>query len=301
MEERDLLAEARGKAADRLRREGDFRHQDDGVATLLQRLGDGLHVDLGLTAAGDAEEEHGALLAQDDVQRLGLGGRQRQRLAGQDASAGQGTPRGLAQFAREVTHLGQAADGGGGGGELLAETRQEAAVHAHDVFVELLLTFGEGRQVRGRRQDGRHHITFPRLTAALANGRRQGAPQSQGEADVVILRHPAEERDGAFGEVRKRILNALDGLDLGRGRLAEEVALRVGLGLGHVGALFREGDDVAAVVDPPPRHRDALPHAHFHPRRHGIGEELARDLLYRDLCIHRLLHACHCSKFWLIS
>ena len=52
-------AEPRLEALDGLRREGDFRHEHDGAFALLQRVGDGLEIDLGLAAAGDAVEEEG--------------------------------------------------------------------------------------------------------------------------------------------------------------------------------------------------------------------------------------------------
>ena len=45
---------------DRLRCERDFRHQYDGALALLERVGDGLQIDLRLAAAGDAVEEERA-------------------------------------------------------------------------------------------------------------------------------------------------------------------------------------------------------------------------------------------------
>ena len=52
-------AEPRLEALDGLRRERDFRHEDNRALALLQGVGDGLQIDLGLAAAGDAVEEEG--------------------------------------------------------------------------------------------------------------------------------------------------------------------------------------------------------------------------------------------------
>ena len=52
-------AEPRLEALDGLRRERDFRHEHDRALALFQRVGDGLQINLGLAAAGDAVEEEG--------------------------------------------------------------------------------------------------------------------------------------------------------------------------------------------------------------------------------------------------
>ena len=52
-------AEPRLEALDGLRRERDFRHEDNGALALLQGVGDGLQIDLRLAAAGDAVEQEG--------------------------------------------------------------------------------------------------------------------------------------------------------------------------------------------------------------------------------------------------
>ena len=54
----DALAEARGEALDRLRRERDLRDEDDGSPALREHGGDGLQIDLGLARSRHAEEEH---------------------------------------------------------------------------------------------------------------------------------------------------------------------------------------------------------------------------------------------------
>ena len=51
------LGEARFESLDRLRRERDFRDQDNRAFALLQGVGEGLQIDFGLAAAGDAVEE----------------------------------------------------------------------------------------------------------------------------------------------------------------------------------------------------------------------------------------------------
>ena len=53
-------AEARLEPLDGLRRERDFRHEHDGALALFERVGDGLQINLGLAAAGDAVQEKGA-------------------------------------------------------------------------------------------------------------------------------------------------------------------------------------------------------------------------------------------------
>ena len=57
VQHRDVVAEASAEARDELRRERDLRHEHDGAATELLRLGDGAQVDLGLARAGDAVEQ----------------------------------------------------------------------------------------------------------------------------------------------------------------------------------------------------------------------------------------------------
>ena len=51
------LAESRGETFEKLRGERDFRHQDQGLAAVAQRLGDRLEIDFGLAGAGDAFQQ----------------------------------------------------------------------------------------------------------------------------------------------------------------------------------------------------------------------------------------------------
>ena len=51
--------EARLESFDGLRRERNFRHQHDGALALLERVREGLEINLGLAAAGDAVEQKG--------------------------------------------------------------------------------------------------------------------------------------------------------------------------------------------------------------------------------------------------
>ncbi len=48
------------KALHRLRRQRDFRHEDDRAFSLLEGVGEGLQINLSFSAAGDAVEEEGA-------------------------------------------------------------------------------------------------------------------------------------------------------------------------------------------------------------------------------------------------
>ncbi len=57
MEQRDPVSEAREEAAERLRRQGDLRHEHDRFAAGSERGLAGADVDLGLAAAGRAGEE----------------------------------------------------------------------------------------------------------------------------------------------------------------------------------------------------------------------------------------------------
>ena len=52
-------AEPRLEALDSLRRQRDLGHEDNRAFALFQGVGDGLQIDLGLAAAGDAVEEEG--------------------------------------------------------------------------------------------------------------------------------------------------------------------------------------------------------------------------------------------------
>jgi hypothetical protein len=72
VEDGNLLPEAGPEAAQRLRREGDLRHEDDRVEPACERLGAGAQVDLGLAAPGGAVEEQRAALpehADDALER----------------------------------------------------------------------------------------------------------------------------------------------------------------------------------------------------------------------------------------
>ena len=63
----DLLPdEPRAEMLDGLRRERDFRHQDERGFSVSQHPVDGLEVDLGLAAAGDAVQQHDARLGRGD-------------------------------------------------------------------------------------------------------------------------------------------------------------------------------------------------------------------------------------------
>ena len=93
VEDGDDLAEAGGEAVDRLGGEGDLRHQDDGRAALGEGGGDGLHVDLGLARAGDAEEEDGLGGREDGLEGGALRGGEGHRLGGEEAAAGEGAAR----------------------------------------------------------------------------------------------------------------------------------------------------------------------------------------------------------------
>src|SRR4030095_2655967 len=62
--------EARLESLYRLRGERDFRDEHNGTFTLFERVGDGLEVDFGFAAAGDAvKEEYVAALACDTPRR----------------------------------------------------------------------------------------------------------------------------------------------------------------------------------------------------------------------------------------
>ena len=61
-----LPDEARAEMLDRLRRERDFRHEDERAFSRARAPGDGLQIDLGLAAAGDAVEQHHARLGRGD-------------------------------------------------------------------------------------------------------------------------------------------------------------------------------------------------------------------------------------------
>ena len=61
MQHRHLFAESAAESVHCLWGQGYFRHQHYGGAALVQRLGDGLHVYLSLSAACNAVKEHGPL------------------------------------------------------------------------------------------------------------------------------------------------------------------------------------------------------------------------------------------------
>ncbi len=60
VQHRDLLPEPPRKYVHDLRRQGDLRQEHDGAAACGKRAGDGVEIDLGLTARGHAEQQHRA-------------------------------------------------------------------------------------------------------------------------------------------------------------------------------------------------------------------------------------------------
>src|SRR5439155_26804161 len=68
VEDGDLVRKAPGELIRELRRQADFRDQNERGLAGCQEMLDGLHVDFSLTAAGDAVEENGA-----EAGRLGDG------------------------------------------------------------------------------------------------------------------------------------------------------------------------------------------------------------------------------------
>ena len=86
VEDGDAVAEALAEAAERLRREGDLRDEDDRAEPTLERRGAGPEVDLGLAAPGRAGEQEVAAVAVErahdalECPLLGLGQPRRPRL-----------------------------------------------------------------------------------------------------------------------------------------------------------------------------------------------------------------------------
>ena len=80
MDDRDRVAEARTKAADRLRRERDLGNEHDGASTALECRRARAQIDLGLAAPGRAREEHVPTAfvqrSDDALDRCGLVGRE---------------------------------------------------------------------------------------------------------------------------------------------------------------------------------------------------------------------------------
>ena len=60
MPHRRRVAKARAEAIYELRRQGNFRHQHQGLPPRSQRLGDGFEINFGLTRSGDAVEQRDA-------------------------------------------------------------------------------------------------------------------------------------------------------------------------------------------------------------------------------------------------
>ncbi len=75
MEHGHVLAKAVAKTRDRLRRERDLGHQNDGAAPRGKGLLDGLQIDLGLAAARDAVDHHNVARAGNASLVNGLKGR----------------------------------------------------------------------------------------------------------------------------------------------------------------------------------------------------------------------------------
>ena len=127
MHDRHRVAEATAEAGNRLRRERDFGHEHDGVATCRERRLDGLQVHLGLARARHAVDEHH--LAALRRARL-LDRRERLLLTRREARLRRRNERFARRAALPLRHPAHA----------------PAPLNAHDVLI-------------GKRLDGRRHRT----------------------------------------------------------------------------------------------------------------------------------------------
>ena len=236
VQDRDVVAEAAAEAAHGLRGEADLGHEDEGTAAVRERALDGVEVDLGLSGAGHAVDEH-------DVAAAGLaggvdGGKRRALAVGEGLRArggGRRERRGLGRAAHLAAALhehdaaaGERGDGGGGPGDGGRELRH--ALRAGGEGLEHGALAGGvlcGDEVgRGGGEPGPALVDgacglrdeAPGLAGGVAGhldllaGGEEGA-DGVGQRAGVLARHPA--RDLGAGRVEGgRGQDLGDGLDL---------------------------------------------------------------------------------------
>src|SRR5688572_1011927 len=130
---------------DRLRRERNFGHEDDGAFALFERVGDRLEIYFGFAAASDAVEEENAMgvCANNLFQRGGLLVIQRQRLRGEDVLPGIRIALGDLFADHYQPFIFEAAHGFGGGAGKLEQFLQGHLAPFLDDVPDFLLTLGE--------------------------------------------------------------------------------------------------------------------------------------------------------------
>jgi len=179
--------------------ERDFRDEDDGALAFTEGVVDGLEVDLGFAAAGDAMEEEdgvgwgGGVHGGDHSGEGGLlVGVERERLSGEDEFAGVGVAFGDLGCDGEESFIFESTDGIGGGlGEFEEFLEREFAPFLEDA-PDFLLTGGEFRQgiLLG---DGVNHEAFAPALLFFAHGIGQDAFEGGFHGATIVVADPAGE------------------------------------------------------------------------------------------------------------
>ncbi len=229
------VGEAGLEAANGLRREGDFGHEDEGLLAFGQHVGDGAEVDLGLAAASDAvEEDDGeALLAAlaEDGEGAGLLLRQRDLLRRLGLHVVHWVFR---DHLRAIVHLARLAggvdDADGAAGQLGELVGRELLAGAGGEGFE---DGGPLAQPRGQAGDGGAQLGvvehgFHNLDGArgglVADAGGQGRLEGLAPGAGVVVGYPAGQLEHRRVHQRLGVHDALDGLDAGgvNGRGVEE-------------------------------------------------------------------------------
>ena len=209
VEDGDAVAEARGEPLNRLRRERDLRHHDDGAAPGVEFARNRLEVDFRLAAARHAEEERGARIGEDRVARGQLFGVERQGLRGQDAAVAEGAAPLRADGDCDEPFLGEEANRGGRRLQLAAELRHPPAAEALDVRIELTLTRRCAHvsclMSRALLVNRLYEQQFPRPCVLLQDGRREGGSKYRLQGCGGVGRDLLDERQEIRREERRLV------------------------------------------------------------------------------------------------
>ena len=205
------IGEAGLEAFDGLRSQRDFRHQDESGAATLQHTSDGLEIDFGLAAAGDAVQQDGfgLLGGVDGCGDAGVGSllfiRECQRLAGKEGLVVERIAFHADFAAGDPARFDQGGENGGGAGHVLADLAEgrlafataQDVEHArlHRCLVPQLFEFVRRRFAQEFEMAVRHE------TARFVPYRlREHGAQHGVNGDEVVFSDPACEFEQSGGK-----------------------------------------------------------------------------------------------------
>ncbi len=253
--------EAAPKAVDQLGREGDLRHQHQGLAVGGDRRRNGAQVHLGLAAAGDpVEQVHGKFgeRGQDGFDGFGLRGGQRQLfgLGRGPRQCGRGR---LAGSCNDPAAPCEGLQVSGFEGLRYIRRRGRAALRHPGQQRPLLRSASIARLLQLRDSKLREGPVFDRFDGGLARAQacRERRREHLADGVVVVVRRPREQLERDRVENRDAVQHL-------------EYAAKLGRRDARVGGMPHQHADFYASAER---------YAHAHPRRRGSGRVGKRQVI----------------------